>query len=103
MPLTVRQDRTESEFRKHAKLWLKETLHISSPVEKYLHPSYARIIGLGFAVVPYILATLKRQPNDWFYALRAITGENPIPASAAGDIKRMADLWVSWGEAQGLI
>jgi hypothetical protein len=53
--------------------------------------------------VPHILKSLKRQPNDWFYALRAVTGENPVPASAAGNISRMASIWIAWGEAKGLV
>jgi hypothetical protein len=96
-------DRVTTEFKKHEKRWLSQTRHISSPIDKYLHPSYARIIGLGWAVVPHILRSLKRQPNDWFYALRAVTGENPVPASAAGDVRRMANIWIAWGEAEGLI
>jgi hypothetical protein len=96
-------DRVSSEFKKHERRWLSQTRHISSPFDKYLHPSYARIIGLGWAVVPHLLNSLKRQPNDWFYALRAVTGENPVPNSASGDVRRMANLWIAWGEARGLI
>jgi hypothetical protein len=96
-------DRVSSEFKKHERRWLAQTRHLSSPIDKYLHPSYARIIGLGWAVVPYVLNSLKRRPNDWFYALRAVTGENPVSASAAGDIRRMANLWIAWGEGKGLI
>jgi hypothetical protein len=40
-------DRISSEFKKHERRWLTQTRHISSPVDKYLHPSYSRIIGLG--------------------------------------------------------
>ena len=100
---TLAPDRISTEFKKHERRWLAQTRHISSPVDKYLHPSYARIIGLGWAVAPHILNSLKRQPNDWFYALRAVTGENPVPASAAGNVRRMAGIWITWGEFKGLI
>ena len=96
-------DRTALEFRKHEKLWLRDTMFHSSPIDRYLHPSYARIIGLGWAAVPYVLRSLKRKPNDWFYALRAITGENPVPDSMAGDIVQMAEVWINWGKARSLI
>jgi hypothetical protein len=91
------------EFKKHERKWKRQTHHISSPIDKYLHPSYARIIGLGWPAVAHILQSLKRRPDDWFYALRSITGENPVPNSAAGDVRRMTDIWLHWGEQRGLI
>lgn len=95
-------DAVAKEFRTHAEKWFKETQHISSPVDKYIHESYARIIGLGFPAVRHILASLKRGPADWFYALRAITGENPVSDDAAGDMERMTKLWLEWGKRRGL-
>lgn len=91
------------EFEKQEKKWKNETRHISSPTEKYLHPSYARIIGLGQSAVPLILHSLEREADDWFYALRAITGENPVTATMAGDVRRMADAWIVWGRQKGLL
>jgi hypothetical protein len=35
--------------------------------------------------------------------LNAITGENPIPDDAAGDIDRMTAAWLEWGRANGLL
>jgi hypothetical protein len=92
-----------AEFKKHERIWKRQTHHISSPVDKYLHPSYARIIGLGWPAVSHILRSLKRQPDDWFYALRSITGENPVPNSAAGDVLQMTSVWLKWGGQRGLI
>jgi hypothetical protein len=74
-------DRIALEFHKHERKWRRETIHVSSPYDKYLHPSYARIIGLGWPAAKLILESLQRRPADWFYALRAITGENPVPPS----------------------
>src|SRR6185437_2459252 len=101
--LHAQDDRTELEFKKHEKQWKKDTMHVSSPFEKYLHQSYARIIGLGWPVVRLILLSLKSQPADWFYALRAITGENPVPDSAAGDVRKMSEIWVKWGAQKGIV
>jgi hypothetical protein len=39
----------------------------------------------------------------WFPALNAITGENPTPEAAEGDIERMIGAWLQWGRANGLI
>jgi hypothetical protein len=91
------------EFRNHADMWKREMRFVSSLHEKYLHPSYARIIGIGEPAVPLILRSLQREPDDWFYALRAITGDNPVPASAAGNMREMTDAWLQWGRARGLI
>jgi len=90
-------DRTKGEFAKQAKKWRRETIHLSSPLQKYIHPSYARIIGLGLPVVPLILNELRKQGGDWFYALRAITGENPVRSSIAGDMPKMTRAWLLWG------
>ncbi len=37
---------------------------------------YQRIIGIGWPVVPLILDELQREPDQWFWALEAITDEN---------------------------
>lgn len=93
----------EAEFARHEKKWKKDTRFVSSLHDKYLHPSYARIIGLGVPVVPYILRGLERESDDWFYALRSVTGENPVPMSAAGNVPKMADIWLTWGRKRGLL
>ena len=41
---------------------------------------YQRIIGLGLPVVPLILEELNREPNQWFWALEAITEQKPRSA-----------------------
>ncbi len=45
--------------------------------KKAMHPANQGIIGLGAVAVPLILQELKRDRADWFWALTAITGENP--------------------------
>lgn len=66
-------------------------------------PEYQRIIGMGPAALPLILDSLRREPEHWYWALEAITGENPVPPEDRGDIQKTADLWVAWGREQGLI
>ena len=90
------------EFKKQEKKWIRETLYSSSLTDKYLHPSYARIIGMGLPVVPLILQSLEKEPNDWFYALRAITGANPVRSKDAGYMQKMSQAWLSWGRKRGL-
>lgn len=91
------------EFAMHASKWEAETKYISSPSDKFLHPSYARIIGLGFAALPLILRRMQVKRGDWFYALRAITGADPVPSSMAGDVENMTRAWVEWGKKKQLV
>ena len=64
-------------------------------------PSYQRIIGLGPAVVPLLLRELERAPDHWFWALKAITGADPVPPAARGGIREKVRLWIEWGRQQG--
>ena len=93
----------EPRFRQLAKTWKQETNHLSSSVRMAKHPAYLEIIALGKAVLPFLLAELRRDPDFWFAALRAITGENPAPPSSAGKVKEIARAWVTWGRERGLI
>jgi hypothetical protein len=92
----------ETKFRALVKRWKKETAHLSSAARMARHPAYQEIIDMGQPVVPLLLAELRRKPNFWFAALRAITGENPVPPESAGSIE-MARAWVEWGRSKGHI
>ena len=81
--------------------WKAETFFHSSISKKTQHPDYQRIIGMGPAVVPLILHWLKHEPDFWFDALVAITGEQPIPPQRAGDVEAMARDWLEWGRTHG--
>ena len=92
-----------SEFLNNAEKWRSETKFFSNPSDKYLHPSYARIIGLGPQIVGLLLESLTTRPADWFYALRAITGVNPVADRDAGRYENMKAAWLAWGRAQGIV
>lgn len=91
----------ECEFLQRALRWKAETFFHSSISKKTQHPDYQRIIGMGPAVVPLIFHWLKLEPDFWFDALVAITGEQPVPVQHAGDIEAMAHDWLEWGRAHG--
>jgi hypothetical protein len=93
----------EQRFRRLAEAWKKETLYLSNAAKKAVHPAYQGIIGLGELAVPWILEELRKEPCDWFWALSAITGENPIPEESAGKVDEMAAAWLRWGREQGYI
>ena len=64
---------------------------------------YQRIIGLGSLAVPLLLAELRRETDHWFWALEAITGENPVPTEVAGNVHAAAEAWLQWGRQKGLV
>ncbi len=88
-------------FNALATQWKKETNHMSLVDAIVLHPAYQQIIGMGYSVVPLILEQLKKQPDHWFWALRSITGENPIKPEDRGRMKKMAQAWLDWGKQHG--
>src|SRR5262249_5983720 len=94
----TRRVSAERRFEKLAKAWKRETELISKVTKKVLHPAYQRIIGMGETAVPFILKDLADNgPDDWFWALTAITDENPITQEIAGDMTAMTEAWLQWG------
>ena len=90
-------------FEELAQTWTAETGHISSPVRLMEHPAYRQIIGFGPAVLPLLLKDLAENRRFWFPALNAITGDNPVPDNAAGDVARMIEAWLAWGRDRRLV
>jgi hypothetical protein len=92
----------EIEFLECVLRWKIETLFESSPYRMASHPAYRRIIAMGWPVVPSILMLLRSEPDFWFEALVAISGEQPVPLEHAGDLDAMTKDWLEWGRALGL-
>ena len=65
------------------------------------HPAYRSIVEMGAAAVPLILRELERHPDHWFMALHEITSEDPVPEESRGDVKAMAEAWLTWGREKG--
>lgn len=90
-----------SRFDVLADQWSREALQLSSITQIVLHPSYQQIIGMGPVVLPLIFARLADHPGHWFWALNAITGENPVPAEDLGNVRRMNEAWLRWAQGHG--
>ena len=88
-------------FHELVNRWKRETRFCSSRTKMVDHPAYREIIGMGLAVVPLILEELKKEPRYWFAALSAITGEDPVPVTARGVVRKMTDAWLQWGKDHG--
>lgn len=93
----------EALFTKLATEWREETRYLSSTSAIATHPAYQRIIGLGPQVIPLILSDLEREGGHWFWALSALTGENPVDSADQGRIKAMTAAWLKWGTDNGWI
>jgi len=90
-------------FYSLAEAWRRECAHLSSVRETVLHPAYQQIVGMGPAALPLIFMDLNREPNHWFWALRAITGEDPVPHEHRGSVKLMAQDWLHWARMRGFV
>src|SRR5262245_25828571 len=91
-------------FHKLAKLWRSETEFVSKVTKRILHPAYQKIIGIGEPAIPLILEDLlENGPDDWFWALTAITDANPITKAMAGDMVAMTEAWLQWGRNAGYL
>lgn len=80
--------------------WLNDTFFSSSITEIAMHPAYQQIIGMGPLAVPFILLEMMERPGQWFWALKSITGEDPVPPEERGQVKRMTEYWITWGKEQ---
>lgn len=94
----------ERRFKKLAKAWKSETELISKLTKRVMHPAYQKIIGMGEAALPFIFTDLAENgPDDWFWALTAITDENPITEGIAGNMSAMTEAWLQWGRNAGYL
>jgi hypothetical protein len=92
---------TRQSFERLVSWWREETALTSSITEMVMHPAYQRIIGMGRSALPLILHELHRESGHWFWALRAITGEDPVRSEDAGDIERMSEAWLELARRRG--
>lgn len=97
------EESIQDRFERLAAEWRAQTGMLSSVTDKAMHPAYQQIVGMGRPVVPSLLRDLARKPDHWFWALRVITGIDPVPPADRGRIKKMAEAWLKWGKAQGLL
>lgn len=83
-------------FKAHYTQWLEDSLFDSLPDAMCAHESFNAIVAQGDRVVPLIAAELRRAPSFIFLALEDITGEDPVPEEAQGDLNATIAAWLSW-------
>src|SRR5438876_7709544 len=93
----------QERFRRLMSEWKEQSRYLSNTAQMAMLKPYQRIIGMGWPAIPLILDELAREPDQWFWALEAITEENPVPPDAAGHVRRSAEAWIQWGRERGLV
>ena len=83
--------------------WLQERPRGADVAGMIAHPAYQRIIQMGQDAIPLILQELQKRPDHWFPALHTITGANPVPEVAQGNLTKMTDAWLYWGRQNGYL
>ena len=71
--------------------------------KKAMHPAYQQIIGMGKTAIPLILFEMMAKPGHWFWALKSITGEDPVSPEQRGDVNEMTQAWLRWGKEKRYI
>jgi hypothetical protein len=74
---------------------------MSSTAEMIAHPAYQQIIGMGHAALPLIFAELRREQDQWFWALKSITGADPVATKDRDDMEAMTGAWLAWAKDRG--
>ncbi len=90
-------------FERNVQEWKREARLLSSSAKMAMLRPYQRIIGLGPPAIPLILKELQREPDHWFWAPEALSGENPVPAADRGNLAAMTRAWLEWGRRHGHI
>lgn len=99
---TIDEDaRIAQTFSELVREWKAGRSESQSGSAVFLHPAYQKIIGLGTSAVTLILGELERELDHWYWALSAITRDDPVPPQLKGNILAMRECWLAWGRRQG--
>jgi hypothetical protein len=100
-PLLMPADQLQVLFSRLSEEWHRETDMLSDSDRASMHPAYQRIIGLGPQVLPLMFREMRAHGGHWFWALRAITGEDPAGPELAGKVRQIKEAWLAWAKEKG--
>lgn len=103
LPISTQQANPETRFLTLKTQWEVDTAILSSVTEIALHPAYQQIIGMGHTAIRLILLEMKKRPGHWFWALKSITGEDPVLPEQRGRMKEMTQAWLRWGREKNYL
>lgn len=88
------------EFQQFVAAWKHERGARSSITQRVACPAYLSIIALGKEkAVPFIMAQMRsegEEPDQWFVALKVLTGVDPVEPEDRGNYRKMAQSWLRW-------
>ncbi len=90
-------------FKRLLSEWKMQAALLPSATAMAMLPSYQEIIGMGKPALPLILNELKDKPSHLFWALKAISGIDPVPPEDRGRINKMVEAWINWGRQKKII
>jgi hypothetical protein len=100
-PLESQREDTELKFNELVDVWRTQRSRASSFSSANASlPAYQFIIGMGEPALPYILRELSKKDEDWYWALKAISREDPVPPEHRGERSVMRRLWLEWGKVK---
>jgi hypothetical protein len=91
----------EARFKSLVAQWKTARGHSSSINAWAQLPTYRAIVDIGAPVIPLLLQELEREADHWFWALKELTGENPVTPASRGNVAEMAKCWIQWGKEKG--
>lgn len=91
----------EQRFIELADEWRGSQGVTSNLTQIAMNSAYQQIIGMGELAVPFIFRELEKEPDHWFWALKSITGVDPVSEKNRGNIRQMAAEWLEWGKKKG--
>jgi CheY-like chemotaxis protein len=94
----IREGMWKARFEALTTQWRSRTRFSSSLSEISMDSAYQQLIGMGIVAVPFIIQELREKPDNWFWALKAITGSDPVPEIDRGNIAKMRDYWLEWAD-----
>ena len=77
---------SKTRFEMLAAQWREQAAPLSSSTDRAVLPAYQAIIGMDESALPFIFEEMRNRGGHWFWALRSITGENPVPPEHRGNV-----------------
>lgn len=94
---------SKAKFETLAAQWREQAAPLSSSTDRAMLPAYQAIIGMGGTALPFILEEMRTRGGHWFWALRAITEEDPVLPEHRGNVEAMTQDWLQWGRDRGCL
>jgi hypothetical protein len=90
---------SSDEFERLYAAWRQKSAFLSSTTASAMATEYQQLIGMGPAVLPYLFDKLENDDADVFWALKAITRQDPVRDEVRGDFAEMKKAWLEWARS----